>query len=188
MVVGVLLVKPFFMRERSLLSLFLCSGHMVTGLKLECLPTQKGAMFNSRAQGGSSQCLNTLPSLYGHHPKPARERGMNICFLQSLCIKSKVPQCKCGEPGFETQSVSTSPGKSLPNKHFPPAKSPRFAGHLMIKTTWLSGSHASSTVVLSLTYCGWNLNIVFQINAHFISRKHLEWAIAPSRGLFIIGP
>lgn len=58
---------------------------------------------------------------------------MNICFLESLCTKSKVTQHKYGEPGFETQSVCASPDVALPSEHSPPAKSTQFAGHLMIK-------------------------------------------------------
>lgn len=68
-------------------------------------------------------------------------------------MESQVTQHEYGESGSEARSASAS-NAALPSEHFPPAKSTQFAGHLMIKTTWLSGSHASSTVVLSLTYCG----------------------------------
>lgn len=52
---------------------------------------------------------------------------------ESLCIKSKVAQCKCGEPGFEPRSVGASPDEAFPKQTFLPAKSTQFAGHLIIK-------------------------------------------------------
>lgn len=37
--------------------------------------------------------------------------------LEDLCIKSKVTQGKCGEPGFDPRSVGASPDEAFPSEH-----------------------------------------------------------------------
>lgn len=89
-----------------------------------CVLSQIRAIFKVKGRG---QELNAATLLYVHHlcntQTTTRERcewlfsAVDDEVSEGLCIKSKVTQGKCREPGFEPRFVGASPDEAFPSEY-----------------------------------------------------------------------
>lgn len=126
-------VKQFFARERSrqFLSLFLCSWHSTCPEATGMLSQIRATTFQlkGRRTGASnvSMLLHHFMYLFLLAPSNRYMREVSMSLFsrvaskgsQRLCIASKVTQCQCEKPGFESGSGGASLDKTFPSEHSP---------------------------------------------------------------------